>query len=507
MSEAFDPYYTWLSISPEKQPPTLYQLLGLQAFEDHIDVIQNAADRQMSHLRTFQSGKHSAESQKLLNEVSAAKLTLLNPERKAAYDAELREFFERRGDERERGLAGRKRALVAGAWFAGIAVVLAVIVVLAGTLGRGGKEELQEVAEFHVVPSPPEQPETAVAPPDGRPVALNAEPALPAPAGGALVQEETALPVQDAPIPVSPFRPVVPLVRAPSERTLPPRLTPIAAESIESSKTLEDERPGKYAVGVSAEGPDGQETQSPLMLTVATPVAPDTVLPSGAVLSETKFAVPRDWQTKFFPDDAPVYVSENPDGSVQGVYTFNEGKLHGPAAALHPNGHLWVLANYNMSSRDGPLRLWGEDTRGLLYAEYLRGRKNGLVCLFRDGRPWFVQECDKGEVVAEYLVRIAAGKSVPVAVRNWNPEDAHEYRAAVNTLDSLDNQMKEGEDKLKKGLMDWYRKQTQRQRQELFTKLAPQRREDAREREMARRAADNAAFERMWRAALHRSGL
>jgi len=90
MSNAFDPYHTWLGISPAEQPPNHYRLLGVAMFEDSRDVISNAADRQMAHIRTFQSGKHSAESQKLLNELSAARVTLLDSKKRAAYDAKLR---------------------------------------------------------------------------------------------------------------------------------------------------------------------------------------------------------------------------------------------------------------------------------------------------------------------------------------------------------------------------------------------------------------------------------
>ena len=60
MAEAFDPYYKWLAIAPEDQPPNLYQLLAVRTFEDDPDVIESAADQRMAHLRTFQSGKHFA---------------------------------------------------------------------------------------------------------------------------------------------------------------------------------------------------------------------------------------------------------------------------------------------------------------------------------------------------------------------------------------------------------------------------------------------------------------
>ncbi|MCR5164743.1 MAG: hypothetical protein K6C40_12055, partial [Thermoguttaceae bacterium] len=86
----FDPYHTWLGIAPSEQPPNHYRLLGIALFEESRDVISNSADRQMAHIRTFQNGKHAAESQKLLNELSAARVTLLDPKKRADYDAKLR---------------------------------------------------------------------------------------------------------------------------------------------------------------------------------------------------------------------------------------------------------------------------------------------------------------------------------------------------------------------------------------------------------------------------------
>ena len=86
----FDPYYHWLGIPPREQPPNHYRLLGIELFEPNDDVISFAADRQMAHLRSFQNSKQSADSQRLLNEVSAARVCLLSSERRAAYDAELR---------------------------------------------------------------------------------------------------------------------------------------------------------------------------------------------------------------------------------------------------------------------------------------------------------------------------------------------------------------------------------------------------------------------------------
>ncbi len=84
-----DPYWKWLGIPPEQQPPDHYVLLGIAPFEADRDVIENAAVRQMSHVRTFQGGQHAAISQQLLNELSAARLCLLDEEQKQVYDEQL----------------------------------------------------------------------------------------------------------------------------------------------------------------------------------------------------------------------------------------------------------------------------------------------------------------------------------------------------------------------------------------------------------------------------------
>jgi hypothetical protein len=90
MAQAFDPYYKWLGIPPQEQPPNHYRLLALRAFEDDPDVIESAADQRMAHLRTFQGGQYAALSQKLLNEVATAKVCLLNAQKRARYDQELK---------------------------------------------------------------------------------------------------------------------------------------------------------------------------------------------------------------------------------------------------------------------------------------------------------------------------------------------------------------------------------------------------------------------------------
>ena len=91
---ALDPYHKWLGIPPDEQPPNYYRLLGIGLYESDPEVVAYAADARMSHVKTFQSGKHSAISQRILNEIASAKLCLLNPTKKSEYDRWLKSQLE-----------------------------------------------------------------------------------------------------------------------------------------------------------------------------------------------------------------------------------------------------------------------------------------------------------------------------------------------------------------------------------------------------------------------------
>src|SRR5262245_51342798 len=94
MATSFNAYHKWLAIPLEEQPPHHYRLLGTRLFETDPDVIESAADQRMAHLRTLQGGKNADLSQQLLNEISAAKVCLLDPDRRAEYDRQLRDRLE-----------------------------------------------------------------------------------------------------------------------------------------------------------------------------------------------------------------------------------------------------------------------------------------------------------------------------------------------------------------------------------------------------------------------------
>jgi WD40 repeat protein len=85
----FDAYHKWLGIPKHLRPPTYYQLLGLSQGESDPEVIEEAAVRQSTHLRSYQIGPHAELCTKLLNEIGKAQQVLLNPQKKRDYDERL----------------------------------------------------------------------------------------------------------------------------------------------------------------------------------------------------------------------------------------------------------------------------------------------------------------------------------------------------------------------------------------------------------------------------------
>jgi len=137
MQDAFDPYHRWLGISPKDQPPDHYRLLAIDRFEQDPDVIADAADRQMAYLRTHQAGRNAQLATKLLNEVAAARVTLLSAQRRPAYDRQLQEQLDQRQSNAVRrhevgsksANAGALRIRFSSAWTVGLAAVLGAVVI------------------------------------------------------------------------------------------------------------------------------------------------------------------------------------------------------------------------------------------------------------------------------------------------------------------------------------------------------------------------------------------
>lgn len=89
-SELAKAYHVILAIPPEEQPPNHYRLLALALWEANPEVISNAYEARMVQVRNNALGKYAEASQVILNQMAKARLCLLKPAEKAAYDAELK---------------------------------------------------------------------------------------------------------------------------------------------------------------------------------------------------------------------------------------------------------------------------------------------------------------------------------------------------------------------------------------------------------------------------------
>ena len=87
---SFDPLHKWLGIPPGEQPPNHYRLLGIVLYESDPEVIDAAADKQLSFLHDLTGGEHAEAAEDISNKVSLARLCLLDDKKRSVYDQTLR---------------------------------------------------------------------------------------------------------------------------------------------------------------------------------------------------------------------------------------------------------------------------------------------------------------------------------------------------------------------------------------------------------------------------------
>jgi WD40 repeat protein len=81
-----DPY-DWLGLPKNQRPPNLYQLLGLDPSVADLGHIRSATDKQFRRVLPYLTGADALEAERLWSELEEARDTLLNPDRRAHYDA------------------------------------------------------------------------------------------------------------------------------------------------------------------------------------------------------------------------------------------------------------------------------------------------------------------------------------------------------------------------------------------------------------------------------------
>ena len=89
MSPVFNPYSEWLGIGLHSGTPTYYELLDLRALESDTAKIEAAYQQQSAKIAAQLAGRHVADAQRVMGELAEARMTLLTPTAKRAYDAAL----------------------------------------------------------------------------------------------------------------------------------------------------------------------------------------------------------------------------------------------------------------------------------------------------------------------------------------------------------------------------------------------------------------------------------
>ncbi len=275
MTEPFDPYRKWLGIPAQDRPPHHYRLLGIEPFESDQEVICNAADARMAQIKTFQTGRHSDHSQRLLNELAAAKVCLLNPAKKAEYDRGLREKREEGRERREEPVedeiapvvvvstkpsdylarARRKRQptwLMPSIVF-GVMVLLAVVLALVfqETVADRHGTKRSGVAEKEHPPVPSKSPALKPEKKPSEPQPAEYVPPLPVPEPRE--EPKPAPPIIHKPVEPQrpkPTRPKPPVRRPPSARKKPP--VPDAAAQREAESEIRSLFAKKFAAADNA---------------------------------------------------------------------------------------------------------------------------------------------------------------------------------------------------------------------------------------------------------------
>jgi hypothetical protein len=460
----FDPYHRWLGIPPKDQPPNHYRLLGIDRFESDQDVIRDAAEQRMAHVRTYQLGQFSELSQRILNELAAARACLLDPQKRAVYHERLR-ALNATGDDPIGGADSRptrpptlpvaKASQSYGAWrstppwFLATAVgggtaLLAVVVAVVFAhrtnpeLPPGThKTTISKIADKKATARSPDKPVA--------PAATKHDARQKKPAPRKLVAEPD----------VAENLPVVP------QRIPPKRPKPYIPNDpdVDQEPPKRDSRPPQ-----KMEEPSKAVEQLPTSIAEVREWLPTITLPSSSrlVVKEEMLTVPKNWQNTLFPRNGNrgskgnvVPIMDNND-NVLAVVSHCGVKLNGPAVAVYPNRQLHTLAKvYSNDNLQGWVELWDEAGKPVFYGEYQHGRKHGVLCYFQNGIPRLIQAWEKGKRTSEYFVKWMKDGPRVLSPDQLAGDDTGNMNRAALDLAELDRNMRKNEKELKKNLKNW----------------------------------------------------
>lgn len=524
----FDPYHAWLGIDPSEQPASYYRLLGIREFEADSNVIANAADRQMGFVKQFATGQHVAATQKVLNQLAAAKRCLLTAKDKAAYDAKLkaqRASAAQFSDDEIAEATARYKVEApsplddlpppapeparrpkpatakssAGALYAQLSAFVAVVLAFVGVLYAWHvlDQQKQEIVKAQAMLDERSQ---AAPPPAPAPPASPA-PARPVP----VVQPATSLPFPTPAavslVPAVPPSPAIPIAQQPQQpnRINRPRIA--AQVPTPAQPGAQPSQPGEAFPTAGQPRPRPSNYQVPAIEITRETFAKrpwQLTLPSGRQLTSGNLGIPGFAEQAINDSATQTYPSKS--GDVEGFFKFKQvdkssTKIDGYGLTTYGGVAPRTFAKYTAGDRDGDFFMLDEDGKPLLFAQYRDDSLYGLLCYCTAGVPAIIQDRRGADVKASYVVKVQNGQLAATEAKSDDPDFSSPFLRAVDLLATLDKEHTERGFAFKK----WFREEQEKERRQKAIALGPQKRAATSQRNKQQDAANDAALKRvMW---------
>jgi len=516
----FDPYYKWLGIPPHQQPPTHYRLLGVEVFEADRDVIEAAAERHMAHLQNYKIGPQSELSQKLLNEIARAKVCLLNPLSKAAYDLELKSRLETPSTD----VASHPNPPSVAPAVVSVPVYDSSIEAFSSVDDEIPRSYVKNVDEAALVPPSPEGQRRSISRSASRgPSGLlllsftvgagiilvaallltNADRFNPK---GELNSRNDLVP--DAPKSIVASRlptdaPKTDLPARDDQQSKTAHSSGVPFDVPSPSNTLRPSNPDPPTYTEPHPDPEKQTNPRPPSNTESPPStdeAPSTEVPKPTIVPPAsapidnflfpEIALPSDRKI----NDKLLFLTHTkikqvflrkvarPNMSIQsplanslgdaiafilidsekqvpaGIFSFNaSGKLDGPALILGENGQPSIVMSYTADRRNGVLRTWDSEGALVLFAEYKSNGKAGITCLCEKGRPLRIEDWNSSDGRQTYLVEFQENSVKLIVAKQAGTAQRARLDETDRTLRSIEGLISNHEKRWKKAFNTWWR--------------------------------------------------
>ena len=223
-------------------------------------------------------------------------------------------------------------------------------------------------------------------------------------------------------------------------------------------------------------------------------------LPSGFELNDAVLGVPRDWLDRYFPSSQNnVYAATYSEGKIQGVFHYDKlGRLDGHAATLYETGELQTMGFYTAKSCR-VLCGFGTTTRSDWFMRSTRkGRSRESVASSAMDCRGSSRTSTKARFRAVTLVKFTGVTPAVRAATALSDPEKKELESAEQKLNELEEQMADGQQKVKKVVSVSY----QSLKQARASRHSVAAREADRQRDAAAHDAEMRQNQDYWRRAL-----